>query len=71
MILYCNARERTMSKYVKKVTKLKYTDGNGETYLLKNAIVIDLTGSQSLEKLLEEALTLEEVTKTEGEGNES
>jgi len=38
---------------------LKYTDGNGEVYHFKNAIVIDLTSGEKLEDLLEEALALE------------
>ena len=48
-----------MGKCVKLIKDLEYTDGNGEVYHLKNAIVIDLTGGQKLEDLLEEAIELD------------
>jgi len=40
----------------------KFTDGEGKTYFLKNAIVLDLTQGK-LKDLIEEALKLKDTLK--------
>lgn len=44
------------NKAVRKIKNLKYIDGNGKEYILKEALVLDLTKGLSLEKLIELAL---------------